>query len=99
ARANRGYDMNSSQFFIVATTLALADEPQHLNFNHTIFGQLISGFDIFTDLMGTPVNNSQTGTPLSPVTIVTASVISDNHDAVLRISAPPTLQGDSTIAV
>src|SRR5262249_25384890 len=39
------------------------------------------------------------GTPVNPVTIVSASIIADNHDAVLRISAPPTLQGDSTIAV
>ena len=52
ALANRGDDTNDTGFFITDTK---AGDQQHqdLNFNYTIFGQLVSGFDIYQDIMGT----------------------------------------------
>ena len=61
AMANSGDDTGDSQFFITDTDLTLAQEPQHLNFQHTIFGILVSGFDTFTKLMSTPVNSPNVG--------------------------------------
>ena len=87
AMANSGDDTGDSQFFITDTDLTLAQEPQHLNFQHTIFGILVSGFDTFTKLMSTPVNSPNVGTPLSPVTITSASVVANDPNGVLRITA------------
>lgn len=99
AMANSGDDTNDSQFFIVDTDLSLAQMPQHLNFNHTIFGVLTSGFDTFTKIMTTPVNNSVSGTPLNKVTINTATIFNDTQNGVLRISDATTFVGNSFITV
>lgn len=104
ALANAGDDTADSQFFITDTDLSLAQMAQHLNFNYTIIGQLIGGFDIFADIMSTQVTaqspqNPEVSKPVNPVTINSASVISDDHDAVLRISAPANFSGTSNITI
>ncbi|MCE9564127.1 MAG: peptidylprolyl isomerase [Planctomycetes bacterium] len=99
AMANSGDDTGDSQFFITDTDLTLAQEPQHLNFQHTIFGQLVAGFDTFTQLMSTPVTSSATGSPVNPVTITSASVVANDPNGVLRITAPSTFTGTSAITV
>ena len=98
AMANSGDDTGDSQFFITDTDLLLANEPIHLNFNHTIFGQLVAGFDTFTRLMSTPVTGSG-GSPVDPVTIVSASVVTGDPNGVLRITAAPTFTGATSITV
>ncbi|MFO0600353.1 MAG: peptidylprolyl isomerase [Myxococcaceae bacterium] len=40
AMANRGPDTNGSQFFITTSL------PEHLNGHHTIFGEVVSGYEI-----------------------------------------------------
>ena len=36
----------------------MAQMPQFLNFNYTIFGQLVSGFDTFEKMMSTTVGEN-----------------------------------------
>ena len=111
AMANRGDDTSDSQFFITAideagstNPIALANMPQFLNFNYSIFGQLVSGFDTFEKIMSTQVQlNNQTGEtsqPVNPITITSAQLINDNHDGVLSVFAPASFDGSSaTITV
>lgn len=96
AMANSGDDTNDSQFFVVDTDLTLAQMPQHLNFDHSIFGILTSGFDTFQKIMTTPVNGS---TPTTPVKITNADIITDTQNGVLVITAPDAFTGTSTINV
>jgi len=80
ALANSGKDTNSSQFFVTTG-------PQRpLDFNYTLFGQLVSGFDVLNAIQN--VNTSKTDAPLTPVVISRASVISDNSDAVMIVQVP-----------
>lgn len=99
AMANAGDDTGDSQFFITDIGLTLAQQPQHLNFQHTIFGQLVAGFDTFSKLMGTAVDSPSTGRPTNPVTINSATVVQNDPNAVIRVSAPPTFTGTSAITV
>ncbi len=98
AFANAGDDNNNSQFFITDIDVPLAGMPQHLNFNHTIFGQLTSGFDTFNRLMSTKVSGPA-GKPLSPVTITSASIIDDPVNGVLRITSTGGFLGSTTLTV
>lgn len=96
ALANSGDDTNNSQFFIVDIDLSLAQLPQHLNFNHTIFGILTSGFDTFQRIMTTPVTGSR---PNSPVTINSASIFTDTTRGVVRVSPTASFTGNATLTV
>ncbi|MCA9098551.1 MAG: peptidylprolyl isomerase, partial [Planctomycetaceae bacterium] len=96
AMANSGDDTNDSQFFVVDTDLTVAQMPQHLNFDHSIFGILTSGFDTFNKIMTTPVNGS---TPIDTVRITNADIIADNQNGVLVVKAPDGFTGSSTIEV
>lgn len=80
AMANSGKDTNGSQFFVTSS-------PQReLDFNHTIFGQLVRGFDVLEKIQAVPTSKSDA--PSSPVVITKAEIVSDNNDAVLLIEAP-----------
>ena len=56
AMANAGPGTNGSQFFITTST------PRHLNDNHTIFGKVISGYEIVE-----AIENVKTGRGNKPV--------------------------------
>jgi cyclophilin family peptidyl-prolyl cis-trans isomerase len=99
AMANSGPDTSDSQFFITDPSVPLAPNLQSLNFRYTIFGQLVSGFDTFDKLIHTPVQSSSTGKPVSPVTITSATVVQNDPNGVLHITAPATYTGNSTITV
>ncbi len=83
ALANSGKDTNSSQFFVTTG-------PQRaLDFNHSIIGQLVKGFDVLDKIQNVPT--SQTSAPTLPVVISKAEVVQDTTDAVLLIEAPASL--------
>ena len=101
AMANAGPGTASSEFFVMSPSVPLSQEPQELNFGYTIFGQLLSGQDIYQDIEDVPTT-SQNGIDYdnTPVTIDTASVItSTSQAAVLQISEPSTFTGTSNITV
>ena len=78
ALANSGADTNDAQFFI--TTGA----PNFLSYHHTIFGQIVAGQNILTQL--TQVAKKSDGTtPVNPVTITSASVSNVSPDGVIHL--------------
>jgi cyclophilin family peptidyl-prolyl cis-trans isomerase len=94
AMANAGPDDNTSEFFVTVGA------PRFLDFNHTIFGQLVRGFDVLqaiNQVATTPVGDGQ---PNIPVVITSASIIADTTDAVLTLQAAnSTLLPTTTITV
>jgi cyclophilin family peptidyl-prolyl cis-trans isomerase len=80
---------NGSQFFI---TLG---QPRHLDFKHTLFGQLLRGFDIMDKVAKVPVNGSSK--PNVNVTMSELSVRPSSSDAILYLSA--TNVGAATVTV
>lgn len=97
AMANAGDDTGDSQFFITDTELPLSALPQHLNFQHSIFGILTSGFDTFKKLINTPTDASNR--PTNNETINSAQVFTDTQNGVARISAPEGFVGSAGITV
>ena len=79
AMANGAKDDNGSQFFIT-------DGPQRpLDFNNTIFGQLVRGQTTQQAISSVIVDADDR--PIEPVTITNARVIRDTTDAVLQIKS------------
>jgi cyclophilin family peptidyl-prolyl cis-trans isomerase len=111
AMANAGRDTSDAQFFITALTAKNSTDPidrtdplQNLNFRYTIFGQMVSGFDTYqkmitTNVIANPSIPGETSKPAQTITIVSASVITDTQNAVLRVTAPDGFTGDATITV
>ncbi|RPI90994.1 MAG: peptidylprolyl isomerase, partial [Planctomycetaceae bacterium] len=97
AMANSGSDTGDSQFFITAIDETLGQLPEHLNFKHTIFGILTSGFDTFRSLMSTPTNSA--GRPNSTVEITNATIFTDNQQGVLRVTPAAGFTGSTTLTV
>ena len=80
---------NGSQFFITDGS------PRFLDFNHTIFGQLLRGWDLLDKMTKVPRNAQDK--PLVDVRIDSAEVVPNFADALLLISA--TAPGTATITV
>ena len=68
--ANSGPDTNGSQFFI-----CFGPTP-HLNEKHTIFGRIISGYDIVEKIEATPT--AEQDKPIKQVTIVNCGELPNN---------------------
>jgi cyclophilin family peptidyl-prolyl cis-trans isomerase len=98
AMANSGDDSNDSQFFITDVDLGIANAPrppQNLNFNHTIFGQLVEGFNIVAQIIasdGADANES----PDTTIRMLDVRVINDTENAVVRL-APVGAAGTQSI--
>jgi hypothetical protein len=89
--ANSGANTNGSQFFITA------DPTRWLDGKHTIFGFLVQGDDIRQKLDAVATNSNDK--PLNSVLITSASIITDTHDAVLRLASPTGSTGTATVTV
>jgi len=88
ALANSGKDTDGSQFFI---TLG----PQRfLDFGYTLFGQLLHGFNVVSNVINTPrVGPGTVDRPLADVIITRASLVTNTTDTVI------TLTGTSLVGV
>lgn len=90
-------DTNNSQFFIVDTPASGSDYPRHLDYNHSVFGQLVEGFDVLE-----AISEAYTGTDTKPdVDIVMESVeiFVDHENGVLMLKAPEGYTGEADITV
>lgn len=81
-------DSNGSQFFITD------GQPRHLDFKHNIFGQMLRGWDLLPKMRTTKTTSSK---PDKDLKITTATVVPNETDAVLVISARA--RGTSLITV
>ncbi len=85
------FGSNGSQFFITEGTL------RFLDFNHTIFGQLLRGFDVLDRIITVPTDGS--GKPNISVFTSSASLVNDDTDAVLIVSATGTTPVPATVTL
>lgn len=87
-------DSGSTEFFI--TTSA---SDSNLDYQYTVFGQVVSGMNILTDIGNVPNDSSNNNEPYSPVTITSATITTDNNDFALGLSAPLGTTGTGTVTV
>lgn len=86
-------DTNDSQFFIT-------EGPQRfLDFNHSVFGQLVEGEAVRESISNTPVNNSTQNQPINPIIITSASIFTDTENGVIVLKPTGTGTGTATITV
>jgi cyclophilin family peptidyl-prolyl cis-trans isomerase len=78
ALANSGKDTDGSQFFITVAPYRFGD------FGYTIFGQLVRGFNVLSNINNTPTDANDR--PLADVIITKASFVPDNFDTVLTLT-------------
>lgn len=89
--AKAGDDTNNSQFFITA------GPTRHLDFNHSVFGQLVEGNEVRQ-----AISQTATGTgdrPVNPVVIRDATIFEDLENAMLLLRPVGAAGGTSTITV
>ena len=96
AFANAGDDNNNAQFFFTDSQRPLADQVAFLNFNHTIFGIVTSGYDTLRKMKSTQLSGT---TPTNPLTITGAAVFTDTANAVVKLTPFGTFTGTANIAV
>lgn len=100
AMAKGADDTNSSEFFVTFGA------QRSLDFNHTIFGQLVRGRSTIDEIVNLLPRTDFPGLPgsfepVNPVTILNASLVQNKTDAVLTVrstSATPTT-GHVTVVV
>src|SRR5207248_529409 len=88
AMANAGKDTNSSQFFITTGS------PRFLDFNHTIFGQLVDDPQGTLAKM-TAVPRDANDAPLSPILITATTLSGSSPDGVIHIDATSATAGQT----
>ena len=94
ALANSGINTNDSQFFIT-TGLNVGLNATSTN-AYTIFGQLVSGADILSDLSHVAVGGSDMTTPLGAVKITSSTLSTTNPDGVIHVNAANSTSGTQT---
>ncbi|MCC9641513.1 peptidylprolyl isomerase [Rhodopirellula sp. JC740] len=83
-------DTNDSQFFITEV------ETDFLDFNHSVFGQLVEGEDVREAISNMQVNNSTQNKPTTDIVINNATVFNDTENSVIMLKG---LGGTGTTSV
>jgi cyclophilin family peptidyl-prolyl cis-trans isomerase len=84
-------DTNDSQFFIT-------EGPQRfLDFNHSVFGQLVEGEAVREAISNTATNSADR--PVNPVLINAATVFDDTENGLIMLKPTGTGTGTATISV
>jgi peptidyl-prolyl cis-trans isomerase A (cyclophilin A) len=91
ALANSGHDSNGSQFFVTSGA------QRALDFEYTIFGQLLRGFNVLTNILNTPTNGASR--PLADVIITRASLVPDTSDTVITLTGTNLAGVSGTISI
>jgi cyclophilin family peptidyl-prolyl cis-trans isomerase len=95
-------DSGRNQIFITDVDLNVSNPagnkrpPQHLNFDHTIFGQLTEGLGTLSNIIA---EGTAGGTPQQTVAITNADIFVDMQNGVLRVKAAPGFTGTANITV
>lgn len=88
--AKAGDDTNNSQFFITE------GPTRHLDFNHSIIGQLVEGEDV-REAISSHQTNGAPGKPTTDIVIETIEVFNDVENSVIMLK--PTGNGTGTTEV
>jgi probable HAF family extracellular repeat protein len=88
---------SSSEFFI--TESGSDSMRSFLDYEYTIFGVQTSGWDVVSTIADMPNQSTSSSYLETPVTIVSAEIITDNQGGVLQISAPTDATGTVTVTV
>ncbi|WP_406693370.1 peptidylprolyl isomerase [Singulisphaera sp. Ch08] len=91
AMANSGPDTNDTQFFMTTGV------PEFLNFKHTVFGQVVSGFSTVDDMTKVAVGGTDGTTPLSPILINSSALSTQNPNGVVHIDATNAEAGATSV--
>ncbi len=86
AMANSGKDTNSSQFFVTDSN------TRSLDGNHTIFGQLVRGFDVKNAILTAPVTGE---TPVTDIVVTSVRTVTNDTDGVIRVTPDSDAAGES----
>ncbi len=93
AMANSGPDTNTSEFFITS------EAARQLDYSYTIFGFQTTGQAVLQQIAAMPVNTANNDLLNTPVTINSASFITDTQNGVLMLRAAPGTTGQLTVTV
>ena len=86
-------DTNNSQFFITEGT------TRHLDFNHSIFGQLVEGDQVRESISEMDTNGPPQNRPDVPVVITSIDVFDDTENAVVFLKAIGDQTGSTTVTI
>jgi VCBS repeat-containing protein len=89
--AKAGDDTNSSQFFITAAP------TRFLDFNHSVFGQLIEGENVRRNIA--LVETGANDRPVNDVVMRDVQILVDRENAVLMLKAPEGASGQVDVTV
>ncbi|MGA2243855.1 MAG: peptidylprolyl isomerase [Verrucomicrobiota bacterium] len=79
ALANSGKNTDGSQFFVTV------GQQRSLDFQYTLFGQLVRGFNVLSNINATAVDTNSR--PLANEIVTLASLVPDTSDLVLTLTA------------
>ncbi len=91
ALANSGENTDGSQFFVTVAPYRYGD------FQYTLFGQLVRGFNVLTNINDTPVDSNSR--PLANEIITQASRVPDTADTVVTLVATNVVEVTNTVTV